>query len=452
MLCELNTSLSSSQKTNYTEAITCPSLAKTSNLIKPDLSQLLLKENQFSFKKNGFYKNRNNFELETPIKMPQVDFFSPIKIEGRDLFGIKEDNNIKCYNNIDLDEFENPYIENGIINKDNNDDNDNFDKNKEYLFFEKNGLEKNLINNTNNINLMENNFTIIKTLSKKNTDAVYKVKENATGKILCIKKISEKSNKNNFNNLKTILEDIQKYNTEWKLEQTFCMKYIKFWLEDKNFNLISEDRNYLNKNMYILTEYYKNGDVLDYLEKLEKHKFKFTSDFYWDLVFEMIIGLLYVHQKGYIHFDIKPTNYLVNNEGFVLLNDFGLSHKEEELAHLTDIKEGDSKYISKELLNTPIKNINNKTDIFSLGLTFLEIIAKIELPSNGNLWRKIRDMGGDIINDKIFKNSNINNYEEFEALIKKMISPVNERPSLLELIKETNELNKRYELLMKKTY
>ena len=299
---------------------------------------------------------------------------------------------------------------------------------------------------------MENNFTIIKTLSKKNTDAVYKVKENATGKILCIKKISEKSNKNNFNNLKTILEDIQKYNTEWKLEQTFCMKYIKFWLEDKNFNLISEDRNYLNKNMYILTEYYKNGDVLDYLEKLEKHKFKFTSEFYWDLIFEMILGLLYVHQKGYIHFDIKPTNYLVNNEGFVLLNDFGLSHKEEELVHLNDIKEGDSKYISKELLNTPIKNINNKTDIFSLGLTFLEIIAKIELPSNGNLWRKIRDIGGDIINDKIFKNSNINNYEEFEALIKKMISPVNERPSLLELIKETNELNKRYELLMKKTY
>ena len=170
----------------------------------------------------------------------------------------------------------------------------------------------------------------------------------------------------------------------------------------------------------------------------------------------MIIGLLYIHNKGYIHFDIKPTNYLVDDEGFIILNDFGLSHKEKELSYLDDIIEGDSKYISKELFecldSISLKKINNKTDIFSLGLTILEIIAKIELPSNGQLWKDLRNSGSDILSNKIFVNSNISDIEDFLKLIKKMIKPVNERPSLMELINETSELNKRYELLKIKSY
>ena len=170
----------------------------------------------------------------------------------------------------------------------------------------------------------------------------------------------------------------------------------------------------------------------------------------------MIIGLLYIHNKGYIHFNIKPTNFLVDDEGFIKLNDFGLSHKEKELSYLDDIIEGDSKYISKELFecldSISLKKINNKTDIFSLGLTILEIIAKIELPSNGQLWKDLRNSGSDILSNKIFVNSNISDIEDFLKLIKKMIKPVNERPSLMELINETSELNKRYEFLKRKSY
>ena len=93
-----------------------------------------------------------------------------------------------------------------------------------------------------------------------------------------------------------------------------------------------------------------------------------------------------------------------------------------------------------------MRKINNKTDIFSLGLTFLEIIAKIELPTNGQLWKDLRNPGSDILSNKIFVNSNISDIEDFLKLIKKMIKPVNERPSLIDLINETSELNKRYEL------
>ena len=455
----INTS-SPSKKTTYSESTSNSTPKNLNNLIKPDFTNIILKENQFIRKTKRTHEHSKNTEPESPMKIPSINFFAPVKIKGRDLFGVK--NNKK----LNLGQFDKKVLfEKNYGAKDINIINGyckNF-KIKEYeyefnknLNEEKNGLENNIINNSNNNYIMDNNFIIIKTLFKNKYDAIYQVKEKETGKIFCIKKISEKSNKNNFNILQTTLEDIQKENGHWAFPKTFCIKYKSFWVENRNYNMLKEDTNYLYKNMYILTHYYYNGDILDYIEQLEKNNYKFTPEFYWDLIFEMMIGLLYLHNKGYIHFDIKPTNYLVDNDGFILLNDFGLSHKEEELLYLNDIKEGDSKYISKELFecfdNLALKKINNKTDIFSLGLTFLEIIAKIELPSNGQLWKDLRNSTNDIINRKICANSNISDFEDFLKLIKKMISPINKRPSLFELIKGTAELNQRYELFKNNNY
>ena len=427
----LNEVSSPSKKKTYSEPIINQTPKKKLNLIKPDFTSIILKENQFIPKTLGSFKTKTNLFPESPTKFRNPNVTASVKIIGKDLFGTKKDKKM--------------ILENEKAKYDFNQTNNNF------------GLKINLINNAQNDYTMENKFSIIKTIMKnKFDDAVYKVSEKETGQIFCIKKISKRSNKNNFNILEKTLEDIQKENKDWILPKTFCMKYINYWVENKNYNRIKEDTNYLNKNIYILAKFYPNGDILEYLEQLEKNNFLFTPEFYWDIIFEMIIGLLYIHKKGYIHFDIKPTNYLVDEEGFILLTDFGLSHKEEELYFLNDIKEGDSKYISKELFeyfdNDSLKKINNKTDVFSLGLTFLEILAKIELPKNGQLWRDLRNKGGNFINSSIFINANIVEIENFFILIKKMISPIGERPNLIELIKETNELNKRYELLEKNNY
>ena len=440
----INHILTPPKKKTYSESKSNPTSNKFSNLIKPDFSPLIIKENNFIPKKNGANKTRSNIEPEYPIKRADINLFSSVKIIGKDLFGAKKNQtsekklNLNWFGKKLLFENDNDFFQNiEIIEND-------YNKN---CIEEKRGTDKYTIKNTFRDNIVENNFIILKTLIQDKFDAVYQVKEKESNKIFCLKRISENSNKNNFNILPTTLDDIQKENEDWVFPKTFCMMHIDYWIDDIN---------YLNKNMYVLTEFYKRGDVMAYLEQLEKNNFVFTPEFYWDVIFEMIIGLLYIHSKGYIHFDIKPTNYLVDDDGFIILNDFGLSHKEKELSQLKDIKEGDSKYISKELFeslgNLSIQKINNKTDIFSLGLTFLEIIAKIELPLNGQLWRNLRDRGNDILSDKIFTNSNIFDVEHFLVLIKKMISPVDERPSLMELIKETPELNKRYKLLEIKKY
>lgn len=51
-------------------------------------------------------------------------------------------------------------------------------------------------------------------------------------------------------------------------------------------------------------------------------------------------------------------------------------------------REGDSRYIAPELLQG---RFTKAADIFSLGITILELACNLDLPKNGHLWQKLRD-------------------------------------------------------------
>ena len=107
---------------------------------------------------------------------------------------------------------------------------------------------------------------------------------------------------------------------------------------------------------------------------------------------------------------------------------------------------------SKELFHFKKNSkLNSKCDIFSLGLTLLELIAKIELPYNGQLWHELRNENFKI-SESYFEKSNINNVKDFISLISQMILPFEKRPSLKELINQFSQLSLRYELLLNGNY
>ena len=81
----------------------------------------------------------------------------------------------------------------------------------------------------------------------------------------------------------------------------------------------------------------------------------------------------------------------------------------------------------------------------------MEKIGKLELLPNGKLWRDIRN-GNFIITEEFLKYGNISNNNEFLELINQMISPINKRPTLNEIIKNFPELSNRYELLKNNKY
>ena len=201
--------------------------------------------------------------------------------------------------------------------------------------------------------------------------------------------------------------------------------------------------------------YYANGDLLDYLSKLEQDNFSFSTEFYWDILFEMLIGVYFFHQCGYLHLNIKPSNFLVDDKGYIKLSDFGLSQRKVDLNDIDDIFEGDSAYISPEFFNRKSPSeIDEKSDVYSLGLSFLEILAKIDLPKNGKLWRTMRAYEMFSIPNEFLINWNINDKEPFIALIKVMIVPYNQRKNIGEIIdsQEFPEIRKRYKMLMNNEY
>lgn len=110
--------------------------------------------------------------------------------------------------------------------------------------------------------------------------------------------------------------------------------------------------------------------------------------------------------------------------------------------------------MSQEILNANNFNqLDEKSDIFSLGLSIFEIVCKIELPPNGEAWRFIRSENFKLSKEYL-KNSNMKNIpNEMILLISDMIRQNSQdRKDLNTIIEEYGELKARYMNYLEGTY
>ena len=87
-------------------------------------------------------------------------------------------------------------------------------------------------------------------------------------------------------------------------------------------------------------------------------------------------ALEYAHQQGIIHRDIKPANLLVDKHRHLWITDFGLAHLHDE-QNLTRTGEllGTILYASPEQVSGQRVLIDQRTDLYSLGATFYELLT-----------------------------------------------------------------------------
>ena len=299
-------------------------------------------------------------------------------------------------------------------------------------------------------------YVIIKTLCNGEMGTVYLCFRIKDKKKYVVKMTKYFSRKLDYENMNNFVNDI---NIHSNIPGSFFIqKYLDFWIEDtyeKNNKITAN-----NKNMYIVTDYCVNGNLKEYISDIKKFSnIKLNYSFYWDIIFQMIVPVNFLHKLGYIHFDIKPTNYLVMNNNQLLLNDFCLSKKEENIKNIsTDELEGDSNYISPELFYKDVGIITHKIDIFSLGLSILELLTEIELPKNGPIWQKIRnqELPQDFLDKIPLIDEDNENRNKLIELIKEM-TQINSalRPELDVFLNDGNkypELYNRYQMLKNNEY
>ena len=95
------------------------------------------------------------------------------------------------------------------------------------------------------------------------------------------------------------------------------------------------------------------------------------------LVLQAASGLGAAHGRGIIHRDIKPANLMVDERGLVKITDFGLALLAAGTTRLTatGMFMGTPGYLSPEQCLD--ENIDQRTDIYSLGVSFYEMLTGV---------------------------------------------------------------------------
>jgi serine/threonine-protein kinase len=98
---------------------------------------------------------------------------------------------------------------------------------------------------------------------------------------------------------------------------------------------------------------------------------------------QMCEALAYAHENKIVHRDVKTANTMWTRDRKAKIMDFGLARVIEEVRNHTTVISGTPYYMSPE--QTLGKNVDHRTDIYSLGVTLFELATGTLPFREGNL-------------------------------------------------------------------
>jgi serine/threonine protein kinase len=120
----------------------------------------------------------------------------------------------------------------------------------------------------------------------------------------------------------------------------------------------------------------KNGSLLDVLERIRaKHALLFwTATGIARIVMGLVLGMRFIHSRGAIHHNLKPSNLFVTDDGHLRIGDltwcrFAGGNGKCELTK----QPGTAHYSAPEIYESD--NYDEKLDVFSFGSVLYEMLS-----------------------------------------------------------------------------
>ncbi|KAF1314682.1 Serine/threonine protein kinase, partial [Globisporangium splendens] len=125
---------------------------------------------------------------------------------------------------------------------------------------------------------------------------------------------------------------------------------------------------HVGRPLFFVSEFASNGNFTDFFKKSKENKSKL-----WGLFHEVAQGLLYLHEHGIVHGDIKCVNLLVDANESAKISDFGytriknLSVGKSVKQHPTSLH-----WKAPECILDSDKKFSPEADVFALGMSIIE--------------------------------------------------------------------------------
>ena len=127
--------------------------------------------------------------------------------------------------------------------------------------------------------------------------------------------------------------------------------------------------------LFLIMEYV-DGQDLD--ELVKEQQAPITIERAKKLMTQILEAFKYAHQNGIIHRDVKPSNVLITADDQIKVLDFGIAKLVGESQHnltKTGTQIGTVYYMSPEQVKG--KELDQRSDIYSLGVTFYELLSGV---------------------------------------------------------------------------